>query len=312
MLLTAARRPRLAAVHSVFFWLQHGDRDLSWSRSAQDRVDKLKQFLDDTATLTDDPAEGPQKKRCRSKPSHNDSQRGETDLPAIMSALVKYRYTLDELVRTRQQAVGVAAQRLPRRLLRHLVPQTRDLDIENSVFVIMYQLVLKLELVTAIPVQLMQILAQCANERDTVIANELRMSPSEGKKTLNATLNGAALKAPHSDNSFLKGLQKLARYLRWLACSLLPDVHARCKQENRRCPETSTMYYMWTAIEDQIMQSWITYIRNTYKVWECELCHGDRSNQATADLITRTWSSRCRPTGGTRMNRRGRVISQMD
>ena len=44
------------------------------------------------------------------------------------------------------------------------------------------------------------------------------------------------------------------------ARTLLPEVHARCKQEGRRFPESSTLFFMWTAVEDVILHAWLDYI----------------------------------------------------
>jgi len=74
-------------------------------------------------------------------------------------------------------------------------------------------------------------------------------------------MNGSALIPPWETNEFLLNLQKLARFLRWLACSLLPDVYAKVATDSERTfPEASTFYYMWTAVEDQILTAWIDHV----------------------------------------------------
>jgi hypothetical protein len=64
-------------------------------------------------------------------------------------------------------------------------------------------------------------------------------------------MNGAAIVHPHTDNEFLLRVQKLARYMRWTACSVIPDVYEACLLDTtRHFPEASTLYFLWTAVED--------------------------------------------------------------
>jgi hypothetical protein len=68
---------------------------------------------------------------------------------------------------------------------------------------------------------------------------------------LTAVMNGAALIHPHVDNEFLIRVQKLARFMRWTACSVIPEVYEACLEDsNRKFPEASTLFFLWTAVED--------------------------------------------------------------
>ncbi len=64
-------------------------------------------------------------------------------------------------------------------------------------------------------------------------------------------MNGAAVVVPHVDNEFLIRVQKLARFMRWTACSVIPEVSEVCLRDNtRKVPEASTMFCLWTAVAD--------------------------------------------------------------
>ncbi len=83
-----------------------------------------------------------------------------------MGARVTYRGTLGHLIRTRLQSNGVSAQKCSRRVLKHLVDHTEDLDIENAMFTILDQLVDQLDV--HMPVDLRETLRKCAQERRRV------------------------------------------------------------------------------------------------------------------------------------------------
>jgi hypothetical protein len=58
-------------------------------------------------------------------------------------------------------------QGLPRRALKHLLPHTVDLDIENSIFVLIHQLLQKLDC-PMFPADFLAIIEKCALQRDVV------------------------------------------------------------------------------------------------------------------------------------------------
>ena len=72
-----------------------------------------------------------------------------------------------------------------------------------------------------------------------------------GKQLLTSVMNGAALVSPHVGNEFLGRVQKLARFMRWTACSVIPKVYEACfNDSSRQFPEASTLFFWWTAVED--------------------------------------------------------------
>ena len=62
-------------------------------------------------------------------------------------------------------------------------------------------------------------------------------------------------------HAFTGKVRTLGRYMRWLACSMLPNVYQE-RMENDECnwPQSSTLYYMWTALEDYILDRIVEFI----------------------------------------------------
>jgi len=141
-------------------------------------------------------------------------------------------------------------------VLKHILAHTVDLDIENCMFVILDQLVdmLKVDM----PTTLRETLTRCAKDREKVCNTDLMTDLTRGKQVLTVVMNGGAAPEEMTPNAFLSNVQQLSRYMRWLACGLLPRVHQACQQDAARPrPESSTFYYWWTAIEDIILTSWL-------------------------------------------------------
>lgn len=54
-----------------------------------------------------------------------------------------------------------------------------------------------------------------------------------------------------------------ARFLRWLACSLLPDVYAAVASSgDDKWAEASTLAYLWQGVEDEALCSWAVWVRS--------------------------------------------------
>ncbi len=68
-------------------------------------------------------------------------------------------------------------------------------------------------------------------------------------------MNGAALPTEYAENEFLLRVQRLARFMRWVACAVVPDVYEVCREDAaRNFPEASTLFFMWSAVEDRLHQ----------------------------------------------------------
>ena len=211
-------------------------------------------------------ATAPKRRRLKSSPSAEASQelaQNSEQMPKfdLIHHRVTYRYTLGDVIRTRRQANGISAQKCSRRVIHKLLPHTQDLDIENCMFVIAEQLVDKLQPVPAMPVALRKVLQTCASARESICRDILKCDMTTGKHVLTAVVNGATIPSRWSDNEFLITLQKAALFLRWMACSLLPDVYAACKEDDaRKFPEASVFFFLWSAIEDYILESWLRFV----------------------------------------------------
>jgi len=182
----------------------------------------------------------------------------------LVSLTVAYRYAGTLHVRGRRNVVNLGAQSFPRRALVHLASHTIDLDIENAMFVLVDQLLDMVAPSTPMPEELRDAVRQCARDRQRVCEHELRCSVKAGKPLLNATLNGKGLHPPLDANAFLVRLSKAARYLRWLACSMLPEVYQDyCQDASRRFPEASTFTRFWTTAEDLVLTAWVDYVKSS-------------------------------------------------
>lgn len=96
----------------------------------------------------------PQPKKVR-KASGKSAQPGSAELAAHIDIKVPYSFTLADRIRTRLQATGPAAQLCPRRVLVRLCHDTIDLDIENCMSTILYQLFQRIVVSPAMPEKLM-------------------------------------------------------------------------------------------------------------------------------------------------------------
>lgn len=96
----------------------------------------------------------------------------------MLERVVPYHYTLGDLLRTRRQSDCLSAQSCPRRVLKHLVPHTIDLDIENCMFTILHQLVKLMGI--QIPEDLQDTLVMCAEQREEVCSTHLHTSVAQG------------------------------------------------------------------------------------------------------------------------------------
>ena len=112
----------------------------------------------------------------------------------------------------------------------------------------------------SIPPDLAAVLEKLALHRSDVCEEQLHTDEVSGKELLTRMLGGSGIPSQWVGNDFVADVQKLVRCLRWLACTLLPEVHDKCKQDGRRYPESSTLFFLWTAAEDVILHAWFDFI----------------------------------------------------
>ena len=155
----------------------------------------------------------------------------------------------------------VSCQTLRRRALKHLASHTVDLDIKNAVFVIARGLVQKLDLVqkTYFSEELATLDLLC-DRRDEMIRLHLGPDLTAGKLLLQKALGGGQISEGHENNSLLLKVSRLARVLRWAACSVLPDVYTSYSSREDKRAESSTFAIFWQRAENMIICSWYSWI----------------------------------------------------
>lgn len=209
-------------------------------------------LLADVETLTET------QRGSASSPKRRRLDKGPADFTGPVSIDVMYTGILGDLFRARLQARSPASQGCPRRILTHLIPDTVDLDIENAMFILLHQLVVRLK--AAIPASCVETLRRCAEERDRIITDVLRMNRPEGKRLLNKVINGGAVPPELRDAPFMRELQTLSSVLQWLAIDALPEVYDRCRAERKEHPERSVLFFFWSAAEDCVLQAWVDHV----------------------------------------------------
>ena len=128
-------------------------------------------------------------------------------------------------------------------------------------FTLLHQLVKLIKVTPVIPTDVLETLDLCANQRDMIASDILKTSPAECKSMLTAVFNGEQPGDKWKGHAFTSKVRALGRYMRWLACSVLPHVYQE-RMENVDCnwPQASTLYYMWTALEDYILGKIVDFI----------------------------------------------------
>ena len=173
-----------------------------------------------------------------------------------------YAYPNTTVLRTRKVVQGLGAQKFTRRAQQHLLSHTHDLDIHNSVFTVVSQLLDKLQIAPALPQGIRSALDRCVSDRDKVCSDELQTSREGGKQILTAVLYGGAIPQRFAGNDFLIRLSKVSLYMRWLAISLFEDEFHRFRSTNvnKKNPDMSILSHLYLAAEDYILTAWVTFL----------------------------------------------------
>ena len=177
---------------------------------------------------------------------------------------MQYKYGEDGGRRT---PIGPFSQKLPRRVLKHLLPQTVDIDIENCMFTIVSQLLDRLGPVVHPPPTAARHSAfgfpcfrRCASDRSGCLAEIGEgMSPVQ-KKALNiAIANGKVVPSEFEDKGYLCSLSAEARVLRWMSSWLQKDIYHESKAK-RQWPEAYMFYLLWTMVEDDLLHAMTEFL----------------------------------------------------
>jgi len=173
------------------------------------------------------------------------------DATATVPSQVVYQYNHDW--RSRRFARGqVSAQGMDKRFQRVLLHGTHDLDIENCLFVLCYQMIQRLgvndkdtwseELST---------LEELATNRSDVCHRLLNLPQELGKDLLHQVFSGSAIPAAFEKNQYMVRVARLGRFMRWLAVSIMPEIHqVLTANSDVRSPEATCFSFMWQAVED--------------------------------------------------------------
>ena len=174
-----------------------------------------------------------------------------------------YEYPNTTMLRTRKIVQGIRAQKFTRRAQQHLLSHTHDLDIANSVFTVISQLLDKLKPVPPLPQDLRVAFDRCVSHRDQVIREELKTSREKGKQILAAILCGGAIPEDLAGNEFLICISKVSLYVRWLSMSLLEDEFHRFRSPavNKKNPDMSILAHLYQAAEDYILSEWVIFLQ---------------------------------------------------
>ena len=85
-----------------------------------------------------------------------------------------------------------------------------------------------------------------------------------GKEEFNKALNGGShpADAPCVQRGLLAELRSEGRALRWVATSVLPELHdTMVADSGRKWPEATVFHHMWTMVEDACVEAWIEFAR---------------------------------------------------
>ena len=179
---------------------------------------------------------------------------------AWVTMQTSYKYN-QPMLRTRRYAEGLSAQKLSRAWQMVSLPHTVDLDIENCCFVLMLQILDRMEPDHAEWPSVRETLSACAEDREKVIQEQLGVCRGLGKSILLKVFNGGQPPSELSNKPFVKSLQRASLFCRWLAASSLPELHRHFVDEARDNPEASTLFYMWTVAEDAVLDAWLEHVQ---------------------------------------------------
>jgi len=158
-------------------------------------------------------------------------------------------------------AQNAGAQLLPQRAQRRVLGHTVDLDMANAMTVILAELVDKLQLVDASTFRNeYATLQNLAANRDGLISSELHEGAAIGKQVLLVTLQGGAAPDHLQTTALVKQVTRVARWLRWLACSVLEEVYEQRAVAGKAWPESSCLSILWQIVESYLVQRWIEWI----------------------------------------------------
>ena len=251
-------RPTASAKNRKEMFGSKASKAVSHEKNCRSLVQKLKQPVGSSQLS---PPKKRQRVKGREEPAVKEERDG-TDGNQLVLFSTSYQYPDTTVLRTRKIARSLGAQKFTRRAQQHLLSHTHDLDIHNSVFTVLSQLLDKLQVVPAMPQDIRSAFDSCVSDRDKVCREELNVGREEGKRILTATLYGGSIPEHLAGNEFLIRLSKVSIYMRWLAISLLEDEFHRFRSTdvNKNNPDMSIVSHLYLATEDYILTAWSTFL----------------------------------------------------
>ena len=245
--------------------------DRKQREEALERAEKCLQAEKDGDKILDDllPPEVKKRRRQTAKaPEPDVKSEGEASESALQCVTrpSSYHYpSTPATMRSRKQVNELGAQKFPQRAQMFLFQGTHDLDIENSVFTILAQLLPKLELSPSLPDELSELLSRCATER-AAVCGDLGLSVPAGKKVLTAILYGGHPPKSLESHNIIQELQRLSLYLRWVAASACPNEFQQfCEDGAKRNPDSSILSHVYMACEDFVLSHWTHFLLSTFQ-----------------------------------------------
>ncbi len=150
---------------------------------------------------------------------------------------VAYKYNHDW--RSRRYSGGAAAQGMDRRIQKHVLGNTVDIDIVNCMLQVLHQAVQRVDIIDKETWKVeLQTLHDLATDRTRICLDELSLQASAGKETILRIVNGGSIPENLRSNEYAHRISKLARWLRWLSVTLFPDMFQALKTStNKMWPE---------------------------------------------------------------------------
>ena len=161
-------------------------------------------------------------------------------------------------------------QRLPQFAQVLVAPQTEDIDIANCMFTVLPQLLRGLQIDSDIALIFkpeLDLLEDLRTQRDELCSDVLQANVSEGKKILNAVAMGGTMPRHRFNQNqaaldLLDRVVKVGRFVRWVACSCMPDeLQALIRDPKVDWPASSCAAHFWQGAEAAIMRRFLDFAR---------------------------------------------------
>ncbi|CAK0847180.1 unnamed protein product, partial [Prorocentrum cordatum] len=156
---------------------------------------------------------------------------------------------------------AVGAQSMGRRLQKVSLANTFDLGMGNFLFCILPQMSKRLGLPGERAFEEeMAIFDRLQKNRRRACELELSAGLPVRKGAFLEVVRGASAPVAFKGNEFLAALSRAPRMLRWLAVSLLPEVHSAMQPHEGTWAEVSIFSYLWQGVENNVLQHVVSCI----------------------------------------------------